>query len=117
MDRNRLLAIFKNYRLASLILIAPALLIMEAGLFLFAAQGGWLQEKLKIYWYFLQPRTWRYLSRARRRAQGLRQVSDRRIVKMFNGKIFYQEIDSPFLRLANIFFNLYWQIAKIFILW
>ncbi len=117
LDRNRLLAIFKNYRAATLILIAPALAVMELGLFLFAVRGGWLKEKLKVYLYWWQPRTWRYLIRARRQSQALRRVSDRQIVKLFSGRILYQEIDNPWLRLANIFFGLYWRVVKIFILW
>ena len=117
LDRNRLLSIFKNYRLATLILIFPAWLVMEIGLLFFSLSQGWFKEKLKVYAYFLRPTTWRYLVQARRRSQILRQVSDRQIIKLFSGKILYQEIDSVYLRIANIFFNIYWTIAKIIILW
>lgn len=117
MDRNRFIAIVKNYHWLTLMLIAPALLTMEAGLFLFALKGGWLKEKVKVYAYFARPATWVYLARARRSSQQLRKAGDRKIVKMFSGKILYQEIDSPFLRLGNVFFNIYWHIVKMIIWW
>lgn len=117
LDRNRLLVIFKNYRLATLILIVPALLVMELGLLFFSLTNHWFWQKLKVYAYFLRPSTWHYLVQARRQAQGLRTVSDRQITRLFSGQILYQEINSPGLALANVFFNIYWAIAKWLILW
>ncbi|KKR13666.1 MAG: hypothetical protein UT42_C0042G0006 [Candidatus Falkowbacteria bacterium GW2011_GWA2_39_24] len=117
MDRNRLINIFKNYRLATLILIIPALLVMELGLLLFAVKGGWLKEKIRVYSYFLNKQNWQYLRQARQQSQALRRVPDREIVRLFSGQILYQEIDSIFLRLANIFFGLYWQIIKLLLFW
>lgn len=117
MDRNRLIVIIKNYHSLTLVLILPALLMMEAGLFFFAIKGGWLKEKLKVYAYFARPDIWLYLIRARRRSQCLRKNRDRVIVKMFSGRIQYQEIDSLMLRLANVFFGLYWRLVKMLIWW
>ncbi|MFH0951007.1 MAG: glycosyltransferase family 2 protein [bacterium] len=117
MDRNRLINIFKNYRLATLILILPALLVMELGLLLFAVKGGWLSEKIKVYNYFLKSTSWQYLRQARQRSQALRKVPDRAIIKLFSGQILYQEIDNVFLRLANVFFGFYWQIIRLLIFW
>jgi len=117
MDRNRMLSVIKNYHWLTLILITPACLIMELGLLLFSAKTGWLKEKIKVWLYFLKPRTWQYLIKARRQAQSLRQVKDRDIVKMFSGKIWYQEVGDGRLKIANLVFNIYWQIVKLFIIW
>jgi GT2 family glycosyltransferase len=117
LDRNRLLAVFKNYRLATLMLICPALLIAELGLIIVAIRGRWFKQKLRVWLYFLSPVTWVYLIKARRATQALRQVSDRRIIKLFSGKIIYQELAGPLLSLANIFLNIYWSIAKMIVLW
>lgn len=117
MDRNRLLAIFKNYHLATLILIFPALVATELGLIIVAIRDGWFKEKLRVWLYFLSPLTWLYLIKARRESQALRQVSDRQIIKLFSGKIIFEELNGPLLNLANFFLNIYWRIVKCLIFW
>lgn len=117
LDRNRLLTILKNYHLATLIIIFPALALVELGLIIVAIRDGWFKEKLKVWLYFISPLTWFYLAKARRESQALRQVSDRQIIKLFSGKIIYEELDGPLLKVANFFLNIYWNLAKIVILW
>jgi GT2 family glycosyltransferase len=117
MDRNRIIAILKNYHLATLILIFPAFLVMEIGLIFFAVSGGWFKEKINVYKYFLSLKNWRYIIKARRQTQKLRLIQDRDIIKMFSGKIWYQEIGNVKLKVANAIFNVYWKIIKIFIRW
>ena len=117
LDRNRIIAMLKNYHWATLWLILPAFIVMEIGLLFFAARGGWFKEKMKVYGYFLNLKNWRYLSAARRKAQSLRQVKDRDIVRLFSGRIWYQEIGDMKLKVANVIFNAYWQIVKVLIRW
>jgi len=117
MDRNRIIAMEKNYHWLTLLLIAPACLVMEIGLIIFAIKGGWFKEKLRVYCYFLNPVKWIYLWQARQQTQKLRQVKDKEIAKMISGRIWYQEIDDVKLRLVNPVFNLYWRIVKILIRW
>jgi len=117
MDRNRIMAILKNYHLFTLILISPAFIVMEAGLLFFAARQGWFKEKMNVYKYFFNRKNWRYILTVRKQAQGLRQIGDRQIIKMFSGKIWYQEIDSKQLKISNVIFNAYWQIVKVLIRW
>src|SRR3989344_7448396 len=45
MERNRYLTIFQNYNLLTILLILPALIIMELGLLIFSFKGGWWKEK------------------------------------------------------------------------
>ncbi|MCX6796363.1 MAG: glycosyltransferase family 2 protein, partial [Candidatus Falkowbacteria bacterium] len=101
MDRNRIIAIIKNYHWATLLLILPAFLVMELGLVLFSARSGWFKEKIKVWQYFLNPANWVYLHRARQETQALRQVQDRDIIPMISGEIWYQEIDDIKLRIVN----------------
>ncbi|MDD5072046.1 MAG: glycosyltransferase family 2 protein [Patescibacteria group bacterium] len=117
MDRNRMLSIIKNYHWLTLILITPACLVMEFGLLLFSLKTGWFKEKIKVWLYFLKPRTWKYLIKARREAQNLRKIKDRNIVKMFSGKIWYQEIGDWKLKLVNPVFQLYWFLVRKIIFW
>lgn len=117
MDRNRIVAILKNYHILTLILIIPALLVMEIGLILFSLKSGWWKEKKKVWKYFLTPRTWAYLYKARRESQKIRRAKDRDIVKIFTGRIWYQEIDDWKLRIMNPVFDFYWKIVKFIIFW
>lgn len=117
LDRNRLLTIFKNYHLATIILILPALVLVEIGLIIVAIRDGWFKKILKVWLYFLSPFTWVYLSKARQVTQALRQRSDRQIIKLFSGKIVFQELAGPLLSVANFFLSIYWNLAKIVILW
>ena len=74
MDRNRIIAMLKNYKLLTLLLILPAFIAMEFGLILFSLKSGWFREKLKVWIYFLSPRTWIYLIKARAETQKLRRI-------------------------------------------
>jgi GT2 family glycosyltransferase len=117
MDRNRIVAILKNYHSLTLLLILPAFLVMEVGLILFSLKSDWWPEKKKVWRYFLTPRTWIYLYRARSESQKIRKVKDRDIISIFTGRIWYQEIDDWKLRMINPVFELYWQLVRMIIFW
>ncbi|MBU0722301.1 glycosyltransferase family 2 protein [Patescibacteria group bacterium] len=117
MDRNRIVVILKNYRFATLLLIAPAFLVMEIGLILFALKGGWFKEKINVYKYFLKLKNWRHIMSERKKIQSARILSDKNIIKLFSGKIWYQEIGDARLKAANMIFNVYWKIIKVLIVW
>ena len=93
MDRNRIISILICYKWPTLLLILPPFILMEFGLVLFALKGGWLRDKLRVWRYFLQPRTWAYLHTVRNRNQRLRRVGDREIARLISGRIWYQEVD------------------------
>jgi len=113
MERNRLIAAWKNYSTLSLILFFPALVVMELGMSFFSLRSGWFKEKRRAWAYFLNLRHWPYLLKARRGTQRLRRISDTSILPLFSGKIWYQEIDNPLLRyVANPVFSLYFSIMK-----
>jgi GT2 family glycosyltransferase len=117
MDRNRILSILKCYRLPTLILILPAFLFMELGLLALSLKSGWFLKKLEVYGYFFSVTNWSKLYKSRQAVQKLRKIKDRQIVQMISGKIMFQEFDGVPLKIANFFFNLYWQIIKIVIVW
>lgn len=118
MERNRYLVVLQNYKLATLLLITPACLVMEAGLLLYSFVTGFWIQKFKAYGYFLNLKSWQKIFKARKFVQAHRKVSDREVVKRFVGRIDFQDIDNPILKyIANPIFNLYWQVVKIFIWW
>ncbi|MDP3837224.1 MAG: glycosyltransferase family 2 protein [bacterium] len=116
MERNRLIAAWKNYSALSLLLFFPALLAMEIGMSFFSIRSGWFKEKFKAWLYLFNPQHWPYLREARKSAQTVRQVPDYKILPLFSGRIWYQEIDHPLLRYAaNPIFSAYFSIGKMII--
>jgi GT2 family glycosyltransferase len=49
LERNRLFTLMANYQVRTLVLLAPLLVLSEAGLIVVAALQGWLREKLAAY--------------------------------------------------------------------
>lgn len=117
MDRNRLISVFIHYKLATLLLILPSLILMEFGQLLFAWRGDWLKEKLKVYGWFFSVNNLKYLASARKKSLNLRVIPDKDLLRLISGTISYQEIDSLALRIANLFFNTYWKIVSQLIVW
>lgn len=118
MERNRFICLLENYKLGTLILILPALVFMELGLFIFSVFSGFWRQKLKVYGYFLSWRNWQEIIRARSEKRAIRVKGDGEIIKLFTGKIEFQEIDNFILKYAvNPLFNLYFNILKFLIRW
>lgn len=116
MERNRLIVLLRMYRLSTLLLVLPAFLVMEAGLWAFAFKGGWWREKLRAYAHFLSPRNWAALVAARARTQALRTVSDREATRLFTGRILFQQLRPTLLtRVANPLFAATWAVTRLFL--
>lgn len=86
-ERNRYLALAKNLRLRSLLVLTPFLLAAELAVLVVAAGSGWLPEKLRADAHFLRPETWRHVARERRRVAGFRRLSDREVGQVFSADI------------------------------
>ncbi len=113
MERNRYFVFLKNLRVRSLAVLAPFLLVSEAGLLLSAVRSGWWKEKLRSYAYFFHASTWRLLARERREVARLRTVGDRKIVSLWRSTISYQEVAGPFTRyVANPLMTLTWSVIR-----
>lgn len=118
MERNRLIVLLRMYRVATLLLLLPAFLAMELGLWAFAFKGGWWREKLRAYAYFLKPSSWTKLLAARRRVQALRTITDRQATAPFTGRILFQQLQPGLLtRVANPVFAAYWALARLILFW
>lgn len=118
MERNRFLTIVTNYKIGTLLLIFPAFLLMELGLFMFSIKNKTWKTKLRVYWYFISPLNWIKLYKSRVTKQKHRKIKDKDIVKKFTGKLEFQEIENPILKyITNPFFSIYWLIVKQLIWW
>lgn len=116
-ERNRLWVMLKNYKLATLLLFFPAWLIMEFGQLYFAWQNNYLRNKIKAYSWLFSIQEWHILLTKRNNIQAKRVLSDGEILSSFSGKILFQALDSFLLRMANIFFNIYFKLIRFFIFW
>lgn len=118
MERNRFLAIYSYYRYPTLILISPALIFMELGMWFYALIKGWLKTKISVEFYFMKGSTWRHIFKVRKQVKKLRQVKDRDLLKSFVGKVEFQEIENPLLKyIANPIINIYLKIIRNLIVW
>ncbi len=117
MDRNRWIVLLQNYRLMTIILILPMLLVMEFGIILFSIKNGWFREKMKGYLWILSH--WPAILSQRIKVQfKIRKVKDRAVVKFFVGDINSQEVDNLLLRYGiNPIMRLYWFVVKQIIFW
>jgi GT2 family glycosyltransferase len=116
MDRNRIITILKNYYWLTLVLIIPAFIVMEGGLVLFSIQSGWFKEKIDVWKYFLSLKNWKLILKKRHQIQRTRKLSEKKILSLITGKIWYQEIGSWKLKVANPIFELYWFIVRALII-
>ena len=116
MERNRYLVLFKNLRLWTLIVLAPWLVMAEAGMAVPAAFGGWWGKKVRALAYFLRPSVWRHIIKERERVAVWRKVSDREIFALFTPTIRDQEKASLFaMWVANPLLEVAWRIVRPFI--
>lgn len=95
MERNRWIVVLKNYRLATLLLLLPALLVADCGLLLMSAKAGWFGGKVRSLVWFLRPSSWTYLLRGRREIARIRKISDREILRHFTAVIDFPDFRSP----------------------
>jgi GT2 family glycosyltransferase len=95
MERNRWIVVLKNYRLATILLLLPAMLVADLGLLIMSAKAGWLGSKVRSLLWFLRPSAWRYLLRSRRTIAKTRRAPDRELLRHFVAVIDYPDFRSP----------------------
>ena len=118
LEKNRTWLLGVYYRWPTLLLLAPAWVLMELGQWAFALLSGLIGQKLRASAYCLRPVNLGTLWRARRAAQKRRIIGDRAFLRDFSGRIDFAEMDSPVLKyVANPLFAAYWWIARRLIFW
>lgn len=118
MERNRYLIMFQFYSIPTLILIMPAMFVMEFGMWIFSMANSWIGTKVKVSSYFLNPMTWNKIFKKRKFLKKIKKTKEKNIVKYFEGRVLFQEIASPVLKyIANPLLSLYWRFIKNIIVW
>ena len=118
MERNRFIVFLEKYKLATIVLIFPALVLMEILMFAYSFVSGFWKEKLHAYGYFFHISSWKKIFSKRLQNQTGRVISDREIIHKFVGVIQFQEAVNPFVKyIFNPLFHLYFIAIKFFIFW
>ena len=118
MERNRYLAMLHYYRWPTLILVFPAVLLMEIGMIVYSVPGNWFKTKMRASAYFLNPKNWVKIIKKRKKVSKIRKIKDREALESFEGRVLFQELNNPILRyVANPCFNFYWSVIKKIIIW
>lgn len=92
LERNRWWLIAVHYKLATILVLLPALLLMEVGQLIYATSQGLLGAKWRAVAGFMHPTFLGQAWVARRRTQSARMVGDRQMLLRWSGTI-----DSPYL--------------------
>jgi GT2 family glycosyltransferase len=99
LERNRYWALFANYELPTLLLLAPLLVAVELGVWALAFRRGFAGEKARS-WLSLA-RSARALRAWRHRVQAMRTVPDRELLPRLAATIDSPALTSPLLRAAQ----------------
>lgn len=118
MERNRILFLLQNFRIPTLLLLAPVLLVSELGLFVLAQRAGWLPQKLKAWRSILSPSKWGTYLRHRREKQAKRVLGDHTVLKRFVPRFVNQEMPNPLVeRYVNPLLAIWWRCVRPLIWW
>lgn len=116
MERNRRLFVLSFYPASLIVLLLPALIVMEIGMLFYALLKGWSLTLFQIWGYFFRFSTWRKILACRRKIKNLAKLPFADLADDFAGKIDFQEINNPVLRyLANPILSLYWRLCRFFL--
>lgn len=115
LERNRWITLLKNYRLRTLALLSPALLLFELAMLGYALRNGWVEQKLRTYVDLARrlPAIWS----KRRCVQRLRKLPDRAVVNHFTRTLDFEGLDSPIIAVGNALLSWYWRFARRLIRW
>jgi GT2 family glycosyltransferase len=111
MERNRLVFIASAYSGRLLLLLAPVLILAEAGLTLVSIREGWFRAKLRG-WRWVGANA-RWILRHRGRLQGARTVNDRDLARHLTPVLDPTMIELPSLvRFVNPMLERYWGLVR-----
>jgi hypothetical protein len=113
-EKNRIITIYKNYSIKTILLLLPAFLILEFCMLIFSLFGGWLNEKIRGYISIIK--LFKVLNDERGFIQQNRTLSDKQITHNFVSTLSVERYNNLGIRFfINPFLSVYWSIIKIFV--
>ena len=118
MERNRLLTHLTHLRAATLVLLLPAMIVMDLGTLFYSLLTGWTSDRVKVYGYFLKASSWRHVRARRKLVRSIRRVDDREMFRHMVDAIDTDEIKNPLLtEVVNPILGLYGRFVRWVISW
>ncbi|BAI62000.1 putative glycosyltransferase [Methanocella paludicola SANAE] len=92
LERNRYILLLKNYRLKTLFLLLPVLLVTEAITWGHAILNGlpYMQSKLRAYWWLIS--NLNLVIPERKEIQSYRKISDKELIKLLDWRIPFEQV-------------------------
>ncbi len=96
LERNRLMTVFKNYSVKTLLLIILPMMLMEMGMFFSCLMYGAFREKVKSYGDLWKLRS--HIQTERKIIQSQRKIPDKEILRHFVLSIDFELFQNPVVR-------------------
>ena len=110
-EKNRLHILLKNLECKTLILIFPALVVIELAQNIHALTHGWFRLKLTAYFEILGQ--FPKIARKRRQIRFSRKVSDKEISRLHRGTIVVSGMKNPLIDyMLSPLLNAYWKLVR-----
>jgi GT2 family glycosyltransferase len=109
LERHRLLSVLTNYRLSTLLVLAPLLVGTELALLAVAGREGWRAEKLRAYRAVWERRGW--IRARRRRLEALRVRTDAELIGRFEATVDSPQVQSDVARRVAPLLRAYRAVA------
>ncbi len=110
-EKNRLHILLKNLQCKTLVLIFPALMVVELAQVVHALMHGWLRLKLKSYFEIMGQLS--RIARKRRHIQVSRKVSDKEISRLYRGTIAVSGMKNPLVdNILSPLLSIYWKLVR-----
>lgn len=115
-NRHALQLIFLKW--PTFFLLLPMEIIYNFGLIILSLFQGWLNELIKVYWYWLQPKNWRIWLVKRSGLQKMRTISDRELMSHMVARVDAERLGAKhFSAFANAIFTFYFKLLRILVKW
>jgi len=115
MERNRYVLMWSYYRLWTLIVLLPIMVVMDWAIVFFSIKNGWFDMKFKVYREWFSPGFWKWIRERRKKIQAVRTIPDRELLKRCVATIEFQEdaVKNPILTyIGNPILRAYWWVAS-----
>lgn len=95
-EKNRLMMLFRNYELKTLLLLIPSILVTEIFMWGFFILHGWMSSKIRSYKYIFSHID--EIKKARSLTLQNKVRSDKELLKIFKYKLDFSEVDNILVR-------------------
>lgn len=110
-EKNRLYILLKNMEYKTLILIFPALILVELSQWFHAATNGWFILKIKSYLEIIKLLP--IIAEKKRGLKSARKISDKKITHIYQGSLSVSGVKNPLLtHLLSPILNIYWKLIQ-----